>query len=60
MQNDIIRLVEWANKGQLAFNTTICKLMHVGTYYPGKEYVMTKDKVNSKLATADLRKRSQS
>lgn len=50
IENDIIRHVEWANKWQLSYNTRKCKLMHVGTYNPGKEYVMIRDEVDTILA----------
>ena len=52
LQEDIIRLVEWANKWQLTFNIEKCKVLHYGKNNPCLKYVMS----NTELSESDLEK----
>lgn len=40
MQNDINRLLEWADRWQMSFNELKCKIMHVGKSNPQYSYHM--------------------
>jgi len=40
MQADLDRLLEWADKWQMQFNVSKCKVMHVGQKNPGILYIM--------------------
>eukprot|EP00794_Sanderia_malayensis_P016301 gene16301-17938_t len=40
LQGDITRLDEWARKWQLAFNSSKCKVMHMGNKNPQQSYYM--------------------
>ena len=40
MQNDINRLLEWAELWQMEFNAKKCKIMHVGRNNPNHDYTM--------------------
>jgi len=40
MQDDLDRLMEWADKWQMKFNVSKCKVMHVGLTNPRFLYTM--------------------
>ena len=40
MQEDLDRLVEWADKWQMKFNVSKCKVMHAGKRNPRQSYSM--------------------
>ena len=40
MQRDIDNLMEWAERWQMDFNATKCKIMHIGSANPGFHYTM--------------------
>ena len=40
MQEDLDRLVEWADKWQMEFNVSKCKVMHVGKRNPRQSHCM--------------------
>jgi len=40
MQEDLDRLVEWADKWQMEFNVSKCMVMHVGKRNPMQSYCM--------------------
>ena len=39
MQEDLDRLVEWADKWQMQFNVSKCKVMHVGKKNPRQDII---------------------
>jgi len=41
MQKDLDRLVEWADKWQMQFNVSKCKVMHVGKKNPRHPFYMS-------------------
>ena len=45
MQEDLDRLVEWADKWQMQFNVSKCKVMHVGKKNPRHPYYMSRSGV---------------
>ena len=49
IQEDIIRLDNWAKEWQLTFNAKKCKVMYVGKKNPCHDYKMEQDGVQIKL-----------
>jgi len=47
MQEDLDRLVEWADKWQMQFNVSKCKVMHVGKKNPRHPYYMSSSGLKS-------------
>jgi len=47
MQEDLDRLVEWADKWQMQFNVSKCKVMHVGKKNPRHPYYMSSNGLKS-------------
>eukprot|EP00794_Sanderia_malayensis_P010533 gene10533-11645_t len=56
LQGDITRLDEWARKWQLAFNSSKCKVMHMGNKNPQQSYYMEVDSKTVKLEKTKLEK----
>jgi len=46
LQDDINRLLAWADKWQLTFNADKCKVMHIGSNNPGHDYEMSSEVSN--------------
>ena len=40
IKRDLIKLMEWADKWQMSFNVDKCKVMHIGSRNPEKEYTL--------------------
>ena len=49
LQEDINKLVEWANKCQMSFNVDRCSVMHIGHNNMKRNYNMS----NQQLPTTD-------
>ena len=54
MQEDLNRLVEWADKWQMQFNVSKCKVMHVGKKNPKHPYYMSSSGLKSVEVDKDL------
>jgi len=54
MQEDLARLVEWADKWQMQFNVSKCKVMHVGNKNPRHLYYMSSNGLKSVEVEKDL------
>jgi len=54
MQEDLDRLVEWADKWQMQFNVSKCKVMHVGKKNPRRPYYMSSNGLKSVEVEKDL------
>lgn len=46
LQNTLDRLVEWASKWAMEFNTKKCKIIHVGNRNPGYKYVLNGEELH--------------
>jgi len=51
---DLDRLVEWADKWQMQFNVSKCKVMHVGKKNPRHPYYMSSNGLKSIEVEKDL------
>ena len=40
LQKDLYNVMQWSEKWQLAFSTSKCKVMHIGTTNPGNNFTM--------------------
>jgi hypothetical protein len=56
LQDDINSLDRWAREWQLSFNSSKCKVMHIGHKNPRKIYHMTQDGTSVNLETTELEK----
>ena len=56
LQNDINRLDEWAKKWQLSFNSSKCKVMHMGNKNTQQCYFMTQGSKTTELEKTKLEK----
>ena len=56
LQEDISNLDRWANKWQLSFNSSKCKVMHIGHRNPHISFTMTQENRTVELETSDLEK----
>jgi len=54
MQEDLDRLVEWADKWQMQFNVSKCKVMHVGKKNPRHSYYVSSNGLKSVEVEKDL------
>jgi len=54
MQEDLDRLVEWADKWQMQFNVSKCKVMHVWKKNPRHPYYMSSNGLKSVKVEKDL------
>eukprot|EP00794_Sanderia_malayensis_P002671 gene2671-3090_t len=56
LQGDIARLDEWERKWQLAFNSSKCKVMHMGNKKTQQSYYMEVDNKSVELKKTELKK----
>ena len=56
LQEDITRLDEWASKWQLSFNSSKCKVMHIGNKNPQKSYNMRQDSKTVEIEKTEMEK----
>jgi len=54
MREDLDRLVKWADKWQMQFNVSKCKVMHVGKKSPRHTYYMSSTGLRSVEMEKDL------
>jgi len=54
MQEDLDRLIEWADKWQMRFDVSQCKVMHVGKKNPRHSYYMSSNGLRSVEVEKDL------
>jgi len=54
LQRDINNIMEWSNKWQMKFNTTKCKVVHIGTKNPNHQYTMDENPLQSSQGEKDL------
>jgi len=56
LQDDIKNLDRWARKWQLSFNSSKCKVMHIGHNNPHRTYKMIQDGTSVELEKAEREK----
>ena len=56
LQHDIDKLVNWANTWKMSFNSSKCKVLHIGRNNPNKVYTMENESGRSTLDTTALEK----
>jgi len=54
VQNDLDKIVSWANKWQMEFNFDKCKVLHAGCHNPKHEYTMSGTVLRSTEEEKDL------
>ena len=54
LQEDIIRLINWAKKWQLSFIVEKCQKMHIGGNNPRQDYTMEHDEIDSILEKTEV------
>ena len=54
LQNDIKRIIDWSTKWQMKFNTSKCKVVHIGKNNPNKTYEMDNNSLESSPVEKDL------
>ena len=54
MQEDINKLVEWANKWQMSFNVDKCSVMHIGHNNMQSNYNMSNQQLQTTGQQRDL------
>ena len=40
LQTDLFNVIQWSEKWRLTFNTSKCKVMHIGTTNPNNKFAM--------------------
>ncbi len=54
IQNDLDKMVEWADRWQMKFNAAKCKVMHVGTSNTNSSYTLGHHKLETTDTERDL------
>ena len=54
IQNDLYRLIDWSEKWQMPFNTTKCKVMHLGRSNSQFQYLMNNHTLEAVVEEKDL------